>query len=59
MEMAVYRTELLGPPAAAAEIAALAWWPQDPGLTLAPAISGHVIPLLTERGLLRDPLRWR
>jgi 8-oxo-dGTP diphosphatase len=52
MRMAVYLTDLDREPVAAAEIAALAWWPDGVARTLAPAVSGQVIPLLTQRGLL-------
>ena len=52
MWMSVFLTRLTGVPAPAAEIAALRWWPHDPGLALAPAVGEHVIPNLRRSGLL-------
>jgi len=52
MQMAVYRAELDGTPVAAAEIAALAWWPDGVERVLAPAVAQHVIPLLDAQGVL-------
>ena len=46
MWMTVFRARLAGEPAPAAEIAALRWWPDDPGLRLAPAVRDGVIPRL-------------
>jgi 8-oxo-dGTP diphosphatase len=46
MWMTVFTCRLAGVPAPAAEIAALRWWPADPGLRLAPAVRDHVIPRL-------------
>jgi len=46
MLMTVYRCRLVGTPTPAAEIAALAWWPDGRVLTLAPAVRDHVIPRL-------------
>jgi 8-oxo-dGTP diphosphatase len=46
MWMTVFLTRLAGAPAPAAEIAALRWWPHDPGLGLAPAVRDCVIPRL-------------
>ena len=48
MLMSVYLAVLDGEPAPAAEIAALAWWPRDRGVVLAPAIREHVIPALRQ-----------
>jgi 8-oxo-dGTP diphosphatase len=47
MLMTVFLARLSGVPSPAAEIASLRWWPQDPTLTLAPAVRDHVIPALT------------
>jgi 8-oxo-dGTP diphosphatase len=52
MCMAVFLTRLAGVPAPAAEIAALRWWPQEPGLDLAPAVRDDVIPRLQCSGRL-------
>ena len=52
MQMTVYLTRLAGVPAPAGEIAALRWWPDDPGLGLAPAVRDHVIPRLRRLGRL-------
>jgi 8-oxo-dGTP diphosphatase len=52
MLMSVYLAALDGEPAPAAEIAALAWWPRDRGVVLAPAIREHVIPALQAEGRL-------
>jgi 8-oxo-dGTP diphosphatase len=52
MLMSVYLAALDGRPAPAAEIAALAWWPRDRGIVLAPAIREHVIPALRDAGRL-------
>ncbi len=52
MLMSVYLAALDGEPAPAAEIAALAWWPRDRGVVLAPAIREHVIPGLQAQGRL-------
>ncbi|MBV1953464.1 NUDIX domain-containing protein [Streptomyces albidoflavus] len=53
MRMRVYEGETPDTPRPAAELAALRWTDgRDPGLTLAPAVSGQVVPLLRERGLL-------
>jgi 8-oxo-dGTP diphosphatase len=46
MLMTVFVARLAGVPAPAAEIASLRWWPEDPSLTLAPAVRDHVIPAL-------------
>jgi 8-oxo-dGTP diphosphatase len=50
MLMTVFRVELDGTPAPAAEIAQLAWWPEREDLHLAPAVRDQVIPLLWGRG---------
>ncbi len=52
MWMSVFLTRLTGVPAAAAEIAALRWWPDEPGLRLAPAVRDCVIPRLRRSGRL-------
>jgi 8-oxo-dGTP diphosphatase len=52
MWMTVFLTRLAGAPAPAAEIAALRWWPHDPGLGLAPAVRDCVIPRLQLAGRL-------
>ncbi len=52
MLMSVYLAALDGEPAPAAEIAALAWWPRDRGVVLAPAIREHVIPAVRAEGRL-------
>jgi 8-oxo-dGTP diphosphatase len=52
MWMTVFLTRLAGVPAPAAEIAALRWWPHDPGLGLAPAVRDCVIPRLRRLGRL-------
>jgi 8-oxo-dGTP diphosphatase len=52
MWMSVFLTQLTGVPAPGAEIAALRWWADDPGVTLAPAVSDRVIPELRRSGLL-------
>lgn len=44
MRMRVFRTDIVGEPTAAAEIACLAWWPQRRDLELAPAVRDHVLP---------------
>ncbi|WP_431981007.1 NUDIX hydrolase [Streptomyces qinglanensis] len=48
MRLVVFRADLLGRPAPAAEIAALRWTGAavDPGLNLAPAVRNHVLPLV-------------
>ena len=55
MWMSVFLTRLTGAPAPAAEIAALRWWPAEPGLGLAPAVRDCVIPRLCRAGRLRGP----
>jgi 8-oxo-dGTP diphosphatase len=52
MWMSVFLTRLAGVPAPAAEIAALRWWPHEPGLRLAPAVRDGVIPRLRRVGRL-------
>jgi 8-oxo-dGTP diphosphatase len=52
MWMTVFLARLAGVPKPAAEIAALRWWPESTGLTLAPAIRHHVIPRLRAAGRL-------
>ena len=52
MWMSVFLTRLAGVPAPAAEIAALRWWPHEPGLDLAPAVRDCVIPRLRRSGRL-------
>jgi 8-oxo-dGTP diphosphatase len=52
MWMSVFLTRLAGVPAPAAEIAALRWWPHEPGLGLAPAVRDCVIPRLRRSGRL-------
>jgi 8-oxo-dGTP diphosphatase len=52
MWMSVFLTRLTGMPSAAAEIAALRWWPHDPALGLAPAVRDCVIPRLRRSALL-------
>jgi len=52
MWMTVFLTRLAGAPAPAAEIAALRWWPHEPGLALAPAVRDCVIPRLRSAGRL-------
>ena len=52
MDMTVYLAELGGTPAAAAEIASLAWWSHGCGVRLAPAVRDGVIPRLRTAGLL-------
>jgi 8-oxo-dGTP diphosphatase len=52
MWMSVFLTRLAGVPAPAAEIAALRWWPHEPGLDLAPAVRDYVIPRLRCSGRL-------
>jgi 8-oxo-dGTP diphosphatase len=52
MWMTVFLTRLAGVPAPAAEIAALRWWPETPGLGLAPAVRDCVIPRLRRAGRL-------
>ncbi|MEU7377838.1 NUDIX domain-containing protein [Streptomyces albidoflavus] len=55
MRMRVYEGETPDTPRPAAELAALRWTDgHDPDLTLAPAVSGQVVPLLREKGLLPD-----
>lgn len=56
MDLAVYATALRGTPGASAEIASLAWWPDD-AVTLAPAIRDLVVPQLEEAGRLTRPSR--
>ncbi|MEW2221003.1 NUDIX domain-containing protein [Streptomyces sp. NPDC006990] len=48
MRLVVFRADLAGRPAPAAEIAALRWTGAavDPGLNLAPAVRNHVLPLV-------------
>jgi 8-oxo-dGTP diphosphatase len=52
MWMTVFLTRLAGVPAPAAEIAAVRWWPDEPGLGLAPAVRDCVIPRLRRLGRL-------
>jgi 8-oxo-dGTP diphosphatase len=52
MWMTVFLARLGGRPAPAAEIASLRWWPESPGLRLAPAVRDGVIPRLRATGLL-------
>jgi 8-oxo-dGTP diphosphatase len=52
MEMSVFLARVGGEPAAGAEIAALAWWPEPPAVELAPAVRDVVIPRLRALGLL-------
>jgi 8-oxo-dGTP diphosphatase len=52
MWMTVFVARLAGAPAPAAEIAALRWWPEEPGLGLAPAVRDCVIPRLRRAGRL-------
>jgi 8-oxo-dGTP diphosphatase len=52
MWMTVFLTRLAGVPAPAAEIAALRWWPESRGLSLAPAVRDCVIPRLRAVGRL-------
>jgi 8-oxo-dGTP diphosphatase len=52
MWMTVFLARLAGTPAPAAEIASLRWWPESPGLELAPAVRDGVIPRLRAAGLL-------
>jgi 8-oxo-dGTP diphosphatase len=52
MWMSVFLARLAGVPAPAAEIAALRWWPHEPGLSLAPAVRDCVIPRLRRAGRL-------
>ncbi|MFD6045090.1 NUDIX domain-containing protein [Streptomyces koyangensis] len=53
MRMRVYEVDTSDTPRPAAELAALRWTDgRDPDLRLAPAVSGQVVPLLRERGLL-------
>jgi 8-oxo-dGTP diphosphatase len=52
MWMTVFLARLAGMPAPAAEIASLRWWPESPGLELAPAVRDGVIPRLRAAGLL-------
>jgi 8-oxo-dGTP diphosphatase len=52
MRMKVYRAELDGSPAAAAELAALRWWRSGDPARLAPAIEHHVVPGLRAAGLM-------
>ena len=52
MWMSVFLTRLAGAPAPAAEIAALRWWPDEPGVGLAPAVRDCVIPRLRRAGRL-------
>jgi 8-oxo-dGTP diphosphatase len=52
MWMSVFLTRLAGVPALAAEIAAVRWWPDEPGLGLAPAVRDCVIPRLRRLGRL-------
>lgn len=54
MWMSVFSTRLAGVPAPAAEIAALRWWPHEPGLDLAPAVRDCVIPRLLRSGRLQS-----
>ena len=52
MRMTVFLTRLAGVPRRRGEIAALRWWPDDPGLGLAPAVRDYVIPQLRRLGRL-------
>lgn len=52
MWMTVFVARLAGAPAPAGEIAALRWWPDEPGLGLAPAVRDCVIPRLRRAGRL-------
>jgi 8-oxo-dGTP diphosphatase len=52
MHMSVFLTELDGTPAPAGELHALAWWPDEPSLTLAPAVGDHLLPALRAAGLV-------
>jgi 8-oxo-dGTP diphosphatase len=52
MWMSVFLTRLAGVPAPAAEIAALRWWPHEPGLDVAPAVRDYLIPRLRRSGRL-------
>jgi 8-oxo-dGTP diphosphatase len=52
MWMSVFLARLAGVPAPAAEIAAVRWWPDEPGLGLAPAVRDCVIPRLRRLGRL-------
>jgi 8-oxo-dGTP diphosphatase len=52
LDMTVYLARLAGPPAAAAEIASIAWWPHERELQLAPAVRDSVIPRLRAARLL-------
>jgi 8-oxo-dGTP diphosphatase len=52
MHMTVYGAQLDGEPRAAAEIAAVRWWPDGAPARLAPAVEHHVVPALRARGLL-------
>jgi 8-oxo-dGTP diphosphatase len=53
MHMTVYRAELRQAPRAAAEIAAIVWWPTATAITVAPAVRDQVVPLLQVFGALR------
>jgi 8-oxo-dGTP diphosphatase len=53
LHMSVYHAHLDGVPEAAAEIAAIRWWPDGATVRLAPAVEHHVVPVLRARRLLR------
>jgi 8-oxo-dGTP diphosphatase len=52
MHMSVFLTCLRGDPRAGGEIHSLRWWPEDPELSLAPAVRDVVIPRLADLGHL-------
>lgn len=53
MTMTVYETTIAGVPRPAAELASMRWVTgREPGLTLAPAVRDHVVPLLRSRSAL-------
>lgn len=52
MRMVVFLAELDSMPAPAAELAALAWWPDDEPLIVAPAVRDHLLPALRAEGRL-------
>lgn len=49
LHMTVYDAELDGVPVAAAEIAAIRWWPNRTPVRLAPAVEQHVLPAVRAR----------
>jgi 8-oxo-dGTP diphosphatase len=51
MHLVLYRASLSGSPAPAAEIARMAWWPED-GVELAPPIEHIAVPRLRAAGAL-------